>query len=115
MANRAVTEKLQELAGFAVVRGTLNVRLPEPLERNSSWRYVAAAEVAPDWEARSGQSGYFLARATVAGRFRGLAFQAVELDEPAYPPDQIELVCEVLLRAELGLRDGDPIAVRLDD
>jgi len=30
-------------------------------------------------------------------------------------PDQIELFCEVHLRAELGLDDGDPIAVWLND
>jgi CTP-dependent riboflavin kinase len=113
MADRAVMEKLEELTGFAVAPGTLNVRLPRPLERGSSWRYLAAAEIAPDWEERTGQSGYFLARDTVAGRFRALAFQAVEPGELGYPPDQIELFCEVHLRGELGLGDGDPIAIRL--
>jgi hypothetical protein len=91
MAERAVTERLEELAGFSIVPGTLNVRLPRPLERSPSWRYVPAAEIRPDWEARTGQAGYFLAAVTVAGRYRGLAFQAVEPGEPGYPPDQIEL------------------------
>jgi CTP-dependent riboflavin kinase len=115
MADRAVMEKLHELAGFPVVPGTLNLRLPAPLERGPSWRYVAAAAIAPDWEARTGQAGYFVAPVTVAGRFRGLAFQAVEPAGRGYPPDQIELFCEVHLRMELGLEDGDPIAVRLDE
>ncbi len=51
----------------------------------------------------------------VVQRGRGLAFQAVEPGERGYPPDQIELFCEAHLRAELGLDDGDLIAVWLND
>jgi CTP-dependent riboflavin kinase len=97
------------------VPGTLNVRLPGPLERGPSWRYIPATEITADWEARTGQTGYFLAAVTVAGRHRGLAFQAVEPGERGYPPDQIELFCEAHMRAELGLDDGDLIAVWLND
>ena len=114
MAEGAVMEKIEEITGFPVVPGTLNVRLLRPLERGPSWRYVAADEIAPDWEARTGQSGFFLAPVTVAGRFRGNAFQAVEPGEDGYPPDQIELICEAHLRTRLDLVDGDLIAVRLD-
>jgi CTP-dependent riboflavin kinase len=115
MADPAVREKLEQLAGFPIVPGTLNVRLPGQLERCPGWRYVAAREITPDWQARTGQEGYFLAPVTIAGRFRGLAFQAVEPEGRGYPLDQIELFCEVHLRGELGLGDGDPIAVRLSD
>ena len=115
MADRAVTEKLQALAGFPIVPGTLNVRLPQPLERGSAWWYVPAEEITANWQARTGQAGYFLARVTVAERFRGLAFQAVEPGGLGYPPDQIELFCEAHLRRALGLGDGDRIAVRLSD
>jgi CTP-dependent riboflavin kinase len=115
MADPAVTERVHELAGFPVVPGTLNVRLPRPLERGSSWRYLAAAEIAPDWERRTGHSGYFLAPVTVARRYRGLAFQAVEPLGAGYPPNQIELFSEAHLRTTLGLDDGDPIAVQLSD
>jgi CTP-dependent riboflavin kinase len=115
MADRGVMETLRERSGFPVVPGTLNVRLPRPLERGPSWRYMPAAEIAPDWEERTGQAGYFLASVMVAGRYRGLAFQAVEPGERGYPPDQIELFCEAHLRAELGLDDGDLIAVWLND
>jgi CTP-dependent riboflavin kinase len=76
---------------------------------------MPAVEITPDWEARTGQAGYFLAPVTVAGRYRGLAFQAVERGELGYPPDQIELFCEAHLRAELDLDDGDLIAVWLND
>ena len=115
MADSVVMEKLQELSRFPVVPGTLNVRLPGALERGPSWRYTPAAEITPDWEARTGQAGYFLAPVTVGGRYRGLAFQAVEAGERGYPRDQIELFCEVHLRAELGLDNGDLIAVWLND
>lgn len=115
MADRVVMEKLQELSGFPVVPGTLNVRLPGPLERGPSWRYMPAVEITPNWEEQTGQAGYFLASVTVAGRYRGLAFQAVEPGGRGYPPDQIELFCEAHLRAELCLDDGDLIAVCLND
>jgi CTP-dependent riboflavin kinase len=115
MADGAVMEKLADLTGFPVVPGTLNVRLPQPLELGPSWRYLAADEITSDWEARTGQSGYFLAPVAVAGRYRGLAFQAVEAGDSGYPGDQIELFCEAHLRTELGLGDGDPIAVWLSD
>ncbi len=115
MADRVVMEKLQQISGFSLVPGTLNVRLSGPLERGPSWRYVPAVEITPDWGARTGQTGYFLVPVTVAGRYRGLAFQAVEPGERGYPPDQVELFCEAHLHAELGLDDGDLIAVWLNN
>jgi CTP-dependent riboflavin kinase len=113
MTDPAIMEGLREHAGFAVVPGTLNVRLPRALERGSTWRYLPAAEIASDWQSRTGQSGYFLAAVVVAQRYRGLAFQAVESDGAGYPPDQIELFSETHLRSTLGLVDGDSISVLL--
>jgi hypothetical protein len=68
MADHAVMELLCESAGFGIVPSTLNVRLPRPLDRGSSWRDVAATEISPDWEARSGQAGSFLAPVVIAER-----------------------------------------------
>jgi CTP-dependent riboflavin kinase len=113
MAEAAVMARLSEIAGFPLVPGTLNVRLPGPLERAAGWRYVAAAEIGTDWDARTGQAGYHLADVVIAGRFRGLAFQADEPIGPGYPADQIELFSDVHLRGALGLGNGDPIAVAL--
>ena len=113
MSDPAVMKKLEELAGFPVVPGTLNRGLPGPLRRGPSWRFLPAVEIAPDWEARTGQSGYFLATVLIAGRFRGLAFQALEPGEQ-YPPAQIELFAEAHLRLELDLEDGDAIEVHLN-
>jgi CTP-dependent riboflavin kinase len=115
MADAEVMQRLQGLAGFSLVPGTLNVRLPRPLERGAGWRYVAATEISPDWEAQTSQAGYFLAPVMIAGRYRGLAFQADEPGEPGYPPDQIELFSEVHLRTTLGLGDGELIAVSMSD
>ena len=74
-------------------------------------RRLPAADVGPDWEARTGQAGYFHVPVVIAGRYRGLAFQADEPGEPGYPRDQIELFSEVRLRDALGLEDGDHLAV----
>jgi CTP-dependent riboflavin kinase len=113
MSAPAVIERLQEIVGFPLVPGTLNVRLPRPLERGTGWRYLAAAEIAPGWEARTGQSGYYLADVLIAGRYRGVAFQADEPGGPGYPPDQVELFSEVHLRGALGLANGDAIPIAL--
>jgi hypothetical protein len=48
--------------GIMVVPGTLNVRLARPLERGTEWKYLPAADVGPDWEARTGQAGDALAQ-----------------------------------------------------
>ena len=111
MADDNVMRRLQDLAGFPVVPGTLNVRLLRALERDSNWRYVTAIDISPDWEARSRQVGHFITSVTIAGRYRGVAFQAHERGEPGYPSDQVELFSDVHLREALGLRDGDRVAI----
>ena len=93
--------------GLRVVPGTLNVRLDAPFDRNVADRYVEASDIDPGWEAGTGQAGYHLAPVLVEGRYRGIAFQA---DEPDYPADLLEIMCEVHLRSTLGLEDGDPIS-----
>jgi CTP-dependent riboflavin kinase len=113
MADPSVLERLQQLAGLRLVPGTLNVHLPRALDRDESWRYVAASDIAADWEARTGQSGYFIASVLIAGRFRGVAFQAVEPEGLGYPADQIELFSDAYLRSELALEDGDAIEVAI--
>jgi CTP-dependent riboflavin kinase len=110
MADADVLDRLHQLTGFTVVPGTLNVRLPGPFDRSLASRYVAAAEISSMWETETGQAGYFLAPVLIADRYHGVAFQA---DEPAYPRDQVELICEVHLRRTLGLGDGDGITFSL--
>ena len=115
MRDPHVTARFEEIAGFRLVPGTLNVRLPGPLVRDERWRFLPSEEVAPDWAERSGQSGYFLADVIVEGAHRALAFQAVEPEGPGYPPDQVELLSETHLRNTLDLADGDLVAVSLRD
>lgn len=108
LADPGTLERLRELIGFPVVPGTLNVCLSEDLDDELGSWYVAAEEIGPGWEAATGQAGYFLTAVLIADRYRGVAFQA---DEPGYPVNQIELLCEVHLRRALGLRDGDSITL----
>ena len=75
---------------------------------------AAAVEITPDWQASNRPGGVFRGTCHVARRYRGLAFQAVEPGDRGYPPDQIELFCETHLRGELGLADGDLVAVWLN-
>lgn len=112
MAMPGVLARNRETFGFEAVPGTLNLRLAAALDRRLLTRYLRADDIAPGLAATTGQAGYFWAPIRVAGRFRGLAFQA---DEPGYPPDQVELICEVHLRDELSLRDGDSLGFEVLD
>jgi CTP-dependent riboflavin kinase len=113
MREPQVAARFEEIAGFPLVPGTLNVRLPGPLVRDGRWRFLPSEKIATDWVERSGQTGYFMATVLVEWAYRALAFQAVEPEGPGYPPDQIELLSETHLRSTLGLADGDPIAFSL--
>jgi CTP-dependent riboflavin kinase len=112
MAGSDVLARMRDLVGFALVPGTLNLRFPQPFERRLLPDYVSAQEIDPAWESLTGQAGYFIAAARVADRHRGLAFQA---DEPGYPADLLEVLCEVHLRDALGLHDGDRLTLTLPD
>lgn len=107
LADEQVLDRIEKVFGLRVVPGTLNVRLAAPFDMADASRYVAASDIAPDWAAATGQAGYHLVPVLVEGRYRGIAFQA---DEPDYPADLVEIMCEVQLRSTLGLEDGDPIS-----
>jgi CTP-dependent riboflavin kinase len=64
MPDPATLARIRDLAGFPPVPGTLNVVVPEPLERGLFSRYLAAAEIDPAWEAETGQAGYWPSRLT---------------------------------------------------
>jgi len=112
MSDAELLNQLQQLAGYVIVPGTLNVRLPEPFSRPPTMLYLAASDIDPDFEAETGQAGFFFAPVMIAGHYRGVAMQAVEF---GYPDDQVELLCEVHLRETLGLADGDEIAFSMLD
>jgi CTP-dependent riboflavin kinase len=106
MSDSELLDQLQELAGFPVVPGTLNVRLPEPFDRPPTMLYLDAGDIDPGFEAETGQAGFFFAPVVIAGRHRGVVMQAIEFN---YPDERVELICEVHLRQTLGLTDGDQI------
>ena len=54
IADPAILVRIRDLAGFPPVPGTLNVVLPEPLERGLLSRYLAAAEINPVVGSRDG-------------------------------------------------------------
>jgi len=115
MADSTILDQLRELAGFPVVPGTLNVRLPGPFDRPRTSFFVAAKDINPGFQAEPGQegrTGFFVTPVIVAGRYRGMAMQA---DEPGYPEDYVELICETHLRQTLGLMDGDQITFSMLD
>lgn len=107
MAQAGVPERLEELVGMRLVPGTLNLELLEPFPRHLRTRYLPARELGADWEARTGQRGYWLVDVTIAGRYPAVGFQA---DEDGFPEDQLEVISPTHLRTALGLRDGDTIS-----
>ncbi len=112
MADPRVLGRIHELAGFTIVPGTLNVGLDQPFTRSPTTEYLASSELFPGWEAETGQAGYFFVLVTIAGQYRGVAMQA---DELGYPPDLVELMCEVHLRQTLDLSDGREIRFTAQD
>jgi hypothetical protein len=94
MADRVVVEKLEELSGFPVVDGTLNVRLPRPLERGSSCRFLAADEIMSDWGSEPVRVATSWRQSPSLGATAASPFRLFELGEHGYPPDQIELFCD---------------------
>lgn len=106
MADPEVMALLERTMGFKPVPGTLNVVLDHPFARDANAVFVPASLLSPDWEAATGQAGYWLMPILVAGAYDAVAFQA---DEPHYPAEQLEILCGVRLRDALGAGDGDAI------
>ncbi len=106
MADPEVISLLERTIGFRPVPGTLNVMLDQPFARGEESDYLPATRLRGDWEAETGQAGYWLTPMLVDGRFNAMAVQA---DEPHYPAEQLEIVCGVRLRDALELADGDPL------
>lgn len=106
MADPDVMGLLERTIGFRPVPGTLNVVLDQPFARGAESEYLPATLLRGDWEAETGQAGYWLTPMLVDGRFEAVAVQA---NEARYPAEQLEMVCGVRLRDVLGLGDGDPV------
>ncbi|HEX5579286.1 MAG TPA: DUF120 domain-containing protein [Candidatus Limnocylindria bacterium] len=106
MADPDVMALLERTVGFRPVPGTLNVVLDHAFARGDETEYVPASLLSPDWQAATGQAGYWLTPVLVAGRHAAVAVQA---DEPGYPPEQLEIVSGVHLRTAVGLADGNAL------
>jgi CTP-dependent riboflavin kinase len=112
MTDPVVPGRIQMAVDHEIVPGTLNVSIPDPLNRRLLSSYRPGGEIDSEWEADTGQAGYFWSPALIAGRYRGVVAQA---DEPDYPQTLIEVLCEVRLRSALGPSDGDGITVSLPE
>ena len=86
MAEGAVMNRLEKLAGFAIVPGTLNVRLPRPLERDSSWRYVRAAEISPTGRLKAGRPATSWSRSRSRTATEASPFKQMSTETPNTPP-----------------------------
>jgi 8-oxo-dGTP pyrophosphatase MutT (NUDIX family) len=106
MADPEVMALLERTMGFRPVPGTLNVVLDHAFARGPESEYLPASQLSPEWEAATGQAGYWLTPVIVGGVHEAVAVQA---EEPGYPADQLELVCGVRLRDGLALSDGDAV------
>src|SRR6188472_3818392 len=86
MADPEVISLLERTIGFRPVPGTLNVMLDQPFARGEESDYLPATRLRGDWEAETGQAGYWLTPMLVDGRFNAMAVQA---NEPHYPAEQL--------------------------
>ncbi|HEY8179474.1 MAG TPA: DUF120 domain-containing protein [Candidatus Limnocylindria bacterium] len=106
MADSNVMGLLERSMGFRPAPGTLNVMLDHPFDRAPDTEYIRASLLNPDWQADTGQAGYWLTPMVAGGIYDAIAVQA---DEPHYPAEQLEILCGVRLRDAFRLADGDPI------
>jgi len=93
------------------VPGTLNVRLPQPFDGLLP-QYLTEADLGRDvWRDHApNRTGIHCGKVIIAGRYRGMVSQG---DEPAYTPEQVEIMSNHHLRDTLGLHDGDVLAFAL--
>jgi CTP-dependent riboflavin kinase len=116
MSRPGVLERFQILTGLAIISGTLNIRLTEPLDigilnylkfTDRGWEFDPAAQGI----GYRGEIGVYYHRATIAGKHPGclLVFTWVsDIHRNA------ELVSTVHLRTVLDLKDGDTVEFTLD-
>lgn len=103
-------ERLRALLGADPWPGTLNLKITDPGDL-ARWRALAAR---PGSRLRAPDSTSCDARA-YAARAGGIPVLIVVPEVAGYPEDQIELVSGRHLRSQLGLSEGDRVAVHLAD
>jgi CTP-dependent riboflavin kinase len=101
-ARAAFVERL----GIDPFPGTLNL-VPED---GAAW---AALRVTPGVRIAAPDQAFCDARAWRVRVAGGIAGAIVVPDVPGYPDDKIEIIAAVGLRAALGLRDGDTLALEV--
>ncbi len=93
--------------GFVPFPGTLNVEVAD-VETLQQWRSGKGVAIEPS-------PGYCAARCFLV-RVNGKVRAAWILPEvPGYPENIVELMAPVSLREALGLKDGDAVAIQLEE
>jgi len=103
-------ERLRALLGAEAWPGTLNLKIDDP-DSVLRWRALAAR---PGHRLVPPEPGACEARA-YAAVVGAVPVLVVVPGVPGYPPDQLELVAPRQLRSELGVADGDQVAVHVAD
>ena len=110
-----VLERLQQLVGYLIVPGTLNLRLTRPLDGPLA-NHLTFAELGVEYNfAEVGLEfneapGFYFGQVVIAGRYDG---SLIRLTDVGRPPTSVELVSDYHLRSTLGLQDGDTIEFTL--
>jgi CTP-dependent riboflavin kinase len=111
MANPAVLQAAQRLTALTLVPGTLNVRLPQPLDGTLTGYLTEDDLGGTVWHDHAPhRQGIRFGEVLIAGQYHGIIFQG---DEPEYPPEQVEIMSDHHLRDALGLHDGDTLEFAL--
>jgi CTP-dependent riboflavin kinase len=111
MTNPAVQQAAQRLTALPLVPGTLNVRLPQPVDGLLPWYFTEDELGGHVWRDHAPhRTGIRCGEVLIAGRYRGVVFQG---DEPEYPPAQVEIMSDHHLRTTLWLHDGDMLEFTL--
>jgi len=115
MSAPSILERLQQLVGFRIVPGTLNLRLTRPLDVPLA-NHLTFAELGIEYNFAevglefNGVPGFYSGRVVIAGRYNGWLLRLTDVGRP---PTSIELISDYHLRSTLGLQDGDTLEFTL--
>ena len=112
MAIDWVRQRFRDLLGIDPYPGTVNLRLDGEADR-AAWARLRSAPGIP-FPPEGGFCAATCYRATIRGATGPAIPAAIVVPHvPGYPPDKLELVAAVNVRAALGLQAGDPLTVHV--
>ncbi|WP_396907952.1 DUF120 domain-containing protein [Mycolicibacterium sp.] len=99
------SKAFEEVTGTVLAPGTLNVRLPSPVDMPSAARKFTRPGA-------DGDAQVYIAPATL-NSINGFIVRAERTESGAgrHPKDVVEFICAINLREHLGLSDGDTVTI----